>query len=74
MISIVYCVNLVGAQGRNPKYLISNPTPAPLRFVIRSVSNYKPNLEYMFYLLMFCDMIQLADKYKHSAVCDHSER
>ena len=40
-ISIIYCVNLVDAQGRNPKSYISNPSPALLPSVIpQLVSNY----------------------------------
>ena len=40
-ISIIYCVNLVDAQGRNPKSYISNPSPTLLPSVIpQLVSNY----------------------------------
>jgi hypothetical protein len=36
MIYIVYFVNLVDALGRNPKCLISNPSPALLQMLIFS--------------------------------------
>jgi hypothetical protein len=36
IIYIIYFVNLVDAQGRNPKCLISNPSPALLQKVILS--------------------------------------
>jgi hypothetical protein len=40
-ISIVYWINLVDAQGRNPKWYNSNPSPALLPSVIpQLVSNY----------------------------------
>ncbi len=40
MISFVYCVNLVEAQGRNPKCLIKNPSP-PVKEQTGQVRCYK---------------------------------